>query len=386
MLGPVDEVIREVERAFPDLTIIVRGNRVAIVSRSKQTEAQAAQAEDLVNTIIQAAYTAPMDADTVRRMLDQNVLKNHVRLEHPGHGPVRDKLAQSTSNERAHARSAGSHDPTYRKPTVPGVITFAAGVPVRAKTAGQVAYVNAIESHTITFGIGPAGTGKTYLAVAKAVRAFQDKQIRRIILTRPAVEAGESLGFLPGTLNDKVDPYLRPLYDALGDMLGADQLKRYMDDGSIEVAPLAYMRGRTLNDAFVILDEAQNTTEQQMKMFLTRLGFNTTMVITGDISQVDLTVPRSGLATSKPPTPRLWTPTPCVACSTRTCSRTTCASNIPVTARCVTNWRNRPQTNAPMHVLPAPTTRRTASPRFPASSPLPPACRSVRKPPDKWPT
>ena len=223
----------------------MRGNRVAIVSRSKQTEAQAAQAEDLVNTIIQAAYTAPMDADTVRRMLDQNVLKNHVRLEHPGHGPVRDKLAQSTSNERAHARSAGSHDPTYRKPTVPGIITFAAGVPVRAKTAGQVAYVNAIESHTITFGIGPAGTGKTYLAVAKAVRAFQDKQIRRIILTRPAVEAGESLGFLPGTLNDK----------------------------------------------------AQNTTEQQMKMFLTRLGFNTTMVITGDISQVDLTVPRSGLAT-----------------------------------------------------------------------------------------
>ena len=175
MLGPVDEVIREVERAFPDLTIIVRGNRVAIVSRSKQTEAQAAQAEDLVNTIIQAAYTAPMDADTVRRMLDQNVLKNLVRLEHPGHGPVHDKLAQSTSNERAHARSAGSHDPTYRKPTVPGVITFAAGVPVRAKTAGQVAYVNAIESHTITFGIGPAGTGKTYLAVAKAVRAFQDK-------------------------------------------------------------------------------------------------------------------------------------------------------------------------------------------------------------------
>ena len=138
VLGPVDEVIREVERAFPDLTIIVRGNRVAIVSRSKQTEAQAAQAEDLVNTIIQAAYTAPMDADTVRRMLDQNVLKNHVRLEHPGHGPVRDKLAQSTSNERAHARSAGSHDPTYRKPTVPGIITFAAGVPVRAKTAGQV--------------------------------------------------------------------------------------------------------------------------------------------------------------------------------------------------------------------------------------------------------
>lgn len=169
-------------------------------------------------------------------------------------------------------------------------------MPVRAKTAGQVAYVNAIESHTITFGIGPAGTGKTYLAVAKAVRAFQDKQIRRIILTRPPWRPAK-LGFSARTLNDKVDPYLPPLYDALGDMLRADHLKRYMDDGSIEVAPLAYMRGRTLNDAFVILDEAQNTTEQQMKMFLTRLGFNTTMVITGDISQVDLTVPRSGLAT-----------------------------------------------------------------------------------------
>ena len=298
VLGPVDEVLREVERAFPELTIIVRGNRVAIVSRSKQTEAQAAQAEDLVNTIIQAAYTAPMDADTVRRMLDQNVLKNRVRLEHPGHGPAHDKFVQSAAAaDRGHSRGSGTHDPLYRKPSVPGVITFAAGVPVRAKTAGQVAYVNAIESHTITFGIGPAGTGKTYLAVAKAVRVFQDKQIRRIILTRPAVEAGENLGFLPGTLNDKVDPYLRPLYDALGDMLGADQLKRYMDDGTIEVAPLAYMRGRTLNDAFVILDEAQNTTEQQMKMFLTRLGFNTTMVITGDISQVDLAVRRSGLAT-----------------------------------------------------------------------------------------
>ena len=289
VLGPVDEVLREVERAFPELTIIVRGNRVAIVSRSKQTEAQAAQAEDLVNTIIQAAYTAPMDADTVRRMLDQNVLKNRVRLEHPGHGPAHDKFVQSaTAADRGHSRGSGTHDPLYRKPSVPGVITFAAGVPVRAKTAGQVAYVNAIESHTITFGIGPAGTGKTYLAVAKAVRAFQDKQIRRIILTRPAVEAGENLGFLPGTLNDKVDPYLRPLYDALGDMLGADQLKRYMDDGTIEVAPLAYMRGRTLNHSFVILDEAQNTTPEQMKMFLTRLGFGSRAVITGDVTQVDL--------------------------------------------------------------------------------------------------
>lgn len=173
----------------------------------------------------------------------------------------------------------------------------AKGKPVKAKTLGQKKYMEAIRKNTIVMGVGPAGTGKTYLAVAAAVAAFRDKQVSRIILTRPAVEAGEKLGFLPGDLQSKVDPYLRPLYDALGDMLGADQLKRYMDDGSIEVAPLAYMRGRTLNDAFVILDEAQNTTEQQMKMFLTRLGFNTTMVITGDISQVDLTVPRSGLAT-----------------------------------------------------------------------------------------
>nr|WP_240541259.1 PhoH family protein [Bifidobacterium santillanense] len=274
------------------MTILVRGNRVAIVSRSKQTESDASKAEDLVNTIIEAAHTAPMDADTVRRMIDQDVLDNRTRVTHPGHGRTVEALQRMESNI---ALRSGS--PERRKPSVPGVITYAAGNPVRAKTAGQAAYVAAIESHTITFGIGPAGTGKTYLAVAKAVRAFQDKQVRRIILTRPAVEAGESLGFLPGTLNDKVDPYLRPLYDALGDMLGADQMRRLMDDGTIEVAPLAYMRGRTLNDAYVILDEAQNTTEQQMKMFLTRLGFNTKMVITGDITQVDLTVPRSGLAT-----------------------------------------------------------------------------------------
>ena len=171
------------------------------------------------------------------------------------------------------------------------------GRPVKPKTIGQKEYVNAILKQTVTIGVGLAGTGKTYLAVAKAVRAFQDGEVRRIILTRPAVEAGENLGFLPGTLSEKVDPYLRPLYDALSDMLGAEQLHRLMDDGTIEVAPLAYMRGRTLNDAFVILDEAQNTTEQQMKMFLTRLGFNTKMVITGDITQVDLTVPRSGLST-----------------------------------------------------------------------------------------
>ena len=186
---------------------------------------------------------------------------------------------------------------TYRKPHTPGVITYAAGYPVRPKTLGQAGYVQAIDEHTITFGIGPAGTGKTYLAVAKAVRAFQEGQVRRIILTRPAVEAGENLGFLPGSLNEKVDPYLRPLYDALSDMFGPERMRALLDDGTIEVAPLAYMRGRTLNDAYVILDEAQNTTAQQMKMFLTRLGFNTKMVVTGDITQVDLAAPRSGLAT-----------------------------------------------------------------------------------------
>ena len=162
------------------------------------------------------------------------------------------------------------------------------GKVIRPKTAGQRRYVDAIDDNTITFGIGPAGSGKTYLAVAKAVQALQAKEVKRIILTRPAVEAGEKLGFLPGTLNDKIDPYLRPLYDALRDMLDPEMIPKLMDAGIIEVAPLAYMRGRTLNDAFVILDEAQNTTGSQMKMFLTRLGFGSKMVVTGDISQVDL--------------------------------------------------------------------------------------------------
>ena len=162
------------------------------------------------------------------------------------------------------------------------------GKAIRPKTAGQARYVDAIDNNTVVFGIGPAGSGKTYLAVAKAVQALQAKQIRRIILTRPAVEAGEKLGFLPGTLDDKIDPYLRPLYDALRDMLDPEVIPRLLEAGIIEVAPLAYMRGRTLNDAFVILDEAQNTTAAQMKMFLTRLGFGSTVVVTGDISQVDL--------------------------------------------------------------------------------------------------
>ena len=164
----------------------------------------------------------------------------------------------------------------------------AKGKPIKPKTLGQKRYVDAIKKNTITLGIGPAGTGKTYLAVTAAVAAFRDKQVNRIILTRPAVEAGERLGFLPGDLQSKVDPYLRPLYDALFDMLGPDTYQKYLERGNIEVAPLAYMRGRTLDDSFIILDEAQNTSREQMKMFLTRLGFGSKIVITGDITQIDL--------------------------------------------------------------------------------------------------
>ena len=164
----------------------------------------------------------------------------------------------------------------------------AKGKPVKAKTLGQKQYIEAIRHNTVVFGVGPAGTGKTYLAVALAVKAFREKSVNRIILTRPAVEAGEKLGFLPGDLQSKVDPYLRPLYDALFDMLGAETYQKYLERGNIEIAPLAYMRGRTLDDSFIILDEAQNTTPEQMKMFLTRLGFNSKMVVTGDLTQIDL--------------------------------------------------------------------------------------------------
>ena len=168
------------------------------------------------------------------------------------------------------------------------VCITAKGKPIKAKTVGQQTYMKAIQKNTVTIGVGPAGTGKTYLAVAAAVAAFREKSVNRIILTRPAVEAGERLGFLPGDLQNKVDPYLRPLYDALYDMLGAETFQKYQERGSIEVAPLAYMRGRTLDDSFIILDEAQNTTREQMKMFLTRLGFGSKIVITGDVTQIDL--------------------------------------------------------------------------------------------------
>jgi phosphate starvation-inducible PhoH-like protein len=168
------------------------------------------------------------------------------------------------------------------------VCVTAKGKPVKPKTIGQTAYVDAIKNNTVTLGVGPAGTGKTYLAVASAVAAFREKRVNRIVLTRPAVEAGERLGFLPGDLQSKVDPYLRPLYDALFDMLGAETYNKYLERGDIEVAPLAYMRGRTLDDSFIILDEAQNTSREQMKMFLTRLGFGSKVVITGDVTQIDL--------------------------------------------------------------------------------------------------
>lgn len=308
VLGVADAGLREVEHAFAKLDISVHGKSVKIVSRNAAFEEDASKAEYAIQRMIDAAYERPMDAYSVKRMLERDVLKNSehsVDLAHIGHngGVLNNSFVPSLRNEFSYIKSDlfdsapdSARKSLNRKARMSkGVITFACGSPVRAKTQGQMAYVQAMDSNIVTFGIGPAGTGKTYLAVAKAVRALEDGRVRRIVLTRPAVEAGESLGFLPGTLNDKVDPYLRPLYDALSDMLGAAQLKRYLDENVVEVAPLAYMRGRTLNDAFVILDEAQNATVQQLKMFLTRLGFNTTMVITGDITQVDLAVPKSGL-------------------------------------------------------------------------------------------
>ena len=326
VLGAADSNLRELEKAFPSIDISVHADCVKIVSRSARSEEDACKAEHALRKIVDCAYEAPVDSYAVKRMLERDVLKgaeHNVRIDRIGHnggvfggafgglksfdagagfgsgsgsGSIESDFARNSADLMPSSEDAKRRAMSRKARMAKGVITFAGGNPVRAKTAGQTAYVQAMESNTVTFGIGPAGTGKTYLAVARAVRALEDGRVRRIVLTRPAVEAGENLGFLPGTLNDKVDPYLRPLYDALSDMLGAPQLKRYMDENVVEVAPLAYMRGRTLNDAFVILDEAQNATVQQLKMFLTRLGFNTTMVITGDRTQVDLAVPKSGLA------------------------------------------------------------------------------------------
>lgn len=250
VLGSADYNLRVLNNRL-DADLFARGNVVTITGPDYEV-ARAAKILDELEAIARRGHA--VSTDTVKHTMDM------VAVEAP----------QSVS-------AALAADIVKRR-----------GKAVRPKTVGQSEYVQAIDDNTVVFGIGPAGSGKTYLAVAKAVQALQTKQVSRIILTRPAVEAGEKLGFLPGTLNDKIDPYLRPLYDALRDMLDPEMIPKLMEAGIIEVAPLAYMRGRTLNDAFVILDEAQNTTPAQMKMFLTRLGFGSKIVVTGDVSQVDL--------------------------------------------------------------------------------------------------
>ncbi|TRW45451.1 PhoH family protein [Georgenia yuyongxinii] len=251
LLGQRDEVLRAIETGFPTVDVHVRGNVLTLTGPGPDVSL----AERLVDELAEVATAGqPLSADAVQRAI--------AMLTAPSTERPADVLTTNILSTR--------------------------GRTIRPKTLGQKKYVDAIDSATIVFGIGPAGTGKTYLAMAKAVGALQSKQVNRIVLTRPAVEAGERLGYLPGTLNDKIDPYLRPLYDALYDMLDPETIPKLMAAGTIEVAPLAYMRGRTLNDAFIILDEAQNTSAEQMKMFLTRLGFNSRVVVTGDVTQVDL--------------------------------------------------------------------------------------------------
>jgi len=250
LLGSRDELLRVIEREFA-ADIHVRGNEITVTGRPEETALVSGLFEELIELL---ANGAELSADAVER------------------------AAAMLRRERG-----------IRPAEVLTVdILSARGRTIRPKTLNQKRYVDAIDKHTIVFAIGPAGTGKTYLAMAKAVKALQAKEVNRIILTRPAVEAGERLGFLPGTLYEKIDPYLRPLYDALHDMLDPDSIPRLTAAGTIEVAPLAYMRGRTLNDSFIILDEAQNTSAEQMKMFLTRLGFGSRVVVTGDVTQVDL--------------------------------------------------------------------------------------------------
>lgn len=251
LFGSFDENINAVEREF-DVTVISRGSELKL----QGSEENIALAKRAINGLLTLVNKG-------EALNEQNV-RYVISMVHEGND---DKLSSMSSE---------------------CVCITAKGKPIKAKTLGQKKYIEAIRNNTIVLGIGPAGTGKTYLAVALAVSAFRSKQVNRIILTRPAVEAGEKLGFLPGDLQQKVDPYLRPLYDALFDMLGAENFQRFQERGSIEVAPLAYMRGRTLDDSFIILDEAQNTTPEQMKMFLTRLGFNSKIVVTGDITQIDL--------------------------------------------------------------------------------------------------
>ena len=260
VFGNCDRNIRMLEKEF-SVTAVCRGTMLRISGEPANVAAAARAVEGMLLLI---ENHTPLEDQTVRYCLS---------LAHDG------------------------EEKRVRELTEDFVTVTVKGRPIRPKTLGQKEYLNAIRNNAITFGVGPAGTGKTYLAVAMAVKAFKAKDVSRIVLTRPAVEAGEKLGFLPGDLQQKVDPYLRPLYDGLFDMLGAETYERLVEKQIIEVAPLAYMRGRTLDDSFIILDEAQNTTPEQMKMFLTRLGFNTKMVITGDVTQVDLTVPKSGLAT-----------------------------------------------------------------------------------------
>jgi phosphate starvation-inducible PhoH-like protein len=260
LLGTNDGLLRTLEATFPTVEVLARGNKLTFSGPSDDVSRAVNLIEEMVELIANGQQLAPADLTRSAKMIDENNVR-----------PA-DVLSQSILSSR--------------------------GKSIRPKTLGQKLYVDAIDENTIVFGIGPAGTGKTYLAMAKAVQALQRKEISRIILTRPAVEAGERLGFLPGTLNDKIDPYLRPLFDALHEMLDPDSVPKLMASGTIEVAPLAYMRGRTLNDSFIILDEAQNTTPEQMKMFLTRLGFNSRMVITGDITQIDLPTGTSGLRTA----------------------------------------------------------------------------------------
>ncbi|MEI6120730.1 MAG: PhoH family protein [Actinomycetes bacterium] len=251
LVGPQDAYLREIESAFPLISVTVRGNEIFVGGDLEQSEKFVSLVRELL-VILRAGQA--LTTDSVRQSL---AMVSRTPADHPA-----EVLSLNILSNR--------------------------GKTIRPKTANQKKYVEAIAENTITFGLGPAGTGKTYLAMAKAIQALQAKEVNRIILTRPAVEAGERLGFLPGTLQEKIDPYLRPLFDALHDMIDQDSIPRLMASGIIEIAPLAYMRGRTLNDAFVILDEAQNTSAEQMKMFLTRLGFGSKMVITGDVTQVDL--------------------------------------------------------------------------------------------------
>jgi len=251
LLGISDANMLAIEAAFPSVNVTVRGNEITLRGPHIDCIAMEKLITEMM-VVIRSGQT--LNVDAVSRSI---AMLEAIPEQSPG-----EVLSLNIVSNR--------------------------GRTIRPKTANQKIYVDAIEENTITFGIGPAGTGKTYLAMAKAVAALQAKQVNRIILSRPAVEAGEKLGFLPGTLNEKIDPYLRPLFDALHDMIDGDSIPRLIQSGIIEVAPLAFMRGRTLNDAFVILDEAQNTTPEQMKMFLTRLGFGSKMVITGDITQNDL--------------------------------------------------------------------------------------------------